>query len=83
MIMPRYFFHIEGDRPYHDEFGDELSHHEAAWREALRLARDIEDGLVPGRNWRLVVCLDDTRLYTVEISTKDHTPKPEARETIL
>ncbi|WP_376708282.1 DUF6894 family protein [Bradyrhizobium cenepequi] len=53
--MPRYFLHIEGTFPFHDESGTELRDARAVWREALLMTRDIESSLQPGGSWTLVV----------------------------
>ncbi|WP_458194122.1 DUF6894 family protein [Bradyrhizobium sp. UFLA05-153] len=53
--MPRYYFDIHNGHPYRDELGEDLPNDEAAWRTAIRLARDIEDKLAPGGVWKLVV----------------------------
>jgi hypothetical protein len=45
--MPRYFFDMTDGKPYRDGIGQELEDDRAAWREALRVARDIEDLLAP------------------------------------
>jgi hypothetical protein len=54
-LMPRYHFHIADGRPYRDEDGSELPSDDVAWREAKRMARDIEDALQPGERWQLEV----------------------------
>jgi hypothetical protein len=53
--MPRYFFHFEGQQPHTDTTGDALTDDEAAWREAVRLSRDVEHALRPGDSWTLSV----------------------------
>lgn len=47
--MPRYFFHFEGQQPHTDTTGEMLLDDEAAWREAVRLSRDVEHALRPRR----------------------------------
>jgi hypothetical protein len=69
--MPKYFFHIEGSRPYRDKFGEELPNDRMAWREAMRLARDIEDTLEPGQNWRLIVVDGQAVIYVIAITTEN------------
>jgi hypothetical protein len=49
--MPRYFFHFEGQQPHTDTTGEALTDDEAAWREAVRLSRDVEHALRPGDSW--------------------------------
>jgi hypothetical protein len=53
--MSRYFFHISGSDPFHDVEGMDLPDDRAAWREAKRLVRDIENNLEPGGDWHLNV----------------------------
>jgi hypothetical protein len=68
--MTRYFFHIDGERPHRDEVGEELSTDAAAWSVAMRLARDIEDSLGPGQDWKLEVHDADTAVFLVAITTR-------------
>jgi hypothetical protein len=65
--MPRYFFHIDAQKPYRDETGETHKNDRAAWRAALRLARDIEDNLAPGNSWALKVCRDETAIYSISV----------------
>jgi Domain of unknown function (DUF6894) len=67
--MPRYYFHLDGTRPYCDEDGTELPDDQAAWREAKRFARDIEGHLQPGEDWRLHVLKDSRLLYLLVVSS--------------
>lgn len=67
--MKRYFFHIEGESPYRDEIGEELRDDEAAWREAMRMVRDVESNLRPGQSWHLDVRAGRVAVYLVEIKT--------------
>ena len=53
--MSRYFFHISGADPFQDLEGMDLPDDKAAWREAKRLVRDIENNLEPGEEWQLEV----------------------------
>lgn len=69
-VMPRYFFDIHNGHPHHDEVGEELKDDHAAWREALRLTRDVEDVLTPGGSWRLQVRSREAALFQIEIDTK-------------
>jgi hypothetical protein len=48
----------------------DLESDQAAWREALRLVRDIEDVLLPGGNWHLGVRKGEAAIYRIDISTK-------------
>jgi len=68
--MPMYFFDIRNGETHQDEIGDELPNDAAAWREALRTAREIEDVLAPGNNWSMTVRREGTQLYHVEIRSK-------------
>ncbi|WP_145641660.1 DUF6894 family protein [Bradyrhizobium daqingense] len=68
--MRRYYFHFEGNRPHTDETGEFLEDDEAAWAAALRLVRDVENGLRPGENWTLRVVSEDTPVYILRVMTK-------------
>jgi hypothetical protein len=55
--MPRYYFHIDGEKPHSDGTGEELEHDARAWEAAVRTVRDIESGspqAINGR-WRSTV----------------------------
>jgi hypothetical protein len=65
--MPRYFFHLQGTRPYQDDGGVDLADDAAAWNEAKRFVRDIEHGLEPGDNWHLEVCREGRAIYSLKI----------------
>jgi hypothetical protein len=67
--MARYFFHIEGEKPHRDEIGEDLPDDEAAWRAAMRLARDVEDNLRPGQTWHLDIRDRDEPVYIIAITT--------------
>ena len=68
--MPRYFFHFEGTRPHRDTTGENLSDDEAAWREAIRLSRDIEHGVRPGDDWTLRVFDDSEPVFVLAMITQ-------------
>jgi hypothetical protein len=68
--MPMYFFDIRNGATHADEIGNELPNDAAAWREALRTAREIEDVLAPGNNWSMTVRREGTPLYHVEIRSE-------------
>ena len=52
--MQRYYFHFEGNRPHTDTTGEMLLDDEAAWREAVRLLRDVEHAVLRARRaWPL------------------------------
>jgi hypothetical protein len=57
--MARYFFHIDGLRPYVDESGTILRNDRAAWEEVRRTVHDIEDHMQPSEEWRIEVLRDD------------------------
>jgi hypothetical protein len=57
--MARYFFHIDGLRPYVDETGMILRDDQAAWEEVRRTVLDIEDHMQPGEEWRIEVLRDN------------------------
>ncbi|TYL96084.1 tRNA 5-methylaminomethyl-2-thiouridine synthase [Bradyrhizobium rifense] len=48
-------FHFEGQQPHTDTTGEALHDDEAAWREAIRLSRDVEHALRPSDSWTLSV----------------------------
>jgi len=68
--MPRYFFNLQGTRPFHDDGGLDLRDDAAAWAEAKRFARDIEGGLQPGDTWSLEVRRDDRPIYSLSIRAR-------------
>ncbi|WP_456702176.1 DUF6894 family protein [Bradyrhizobium sp. USDA 4449] len=68
--MQRYYFHFEGSRPHTDKAGEFLKSDEAAWDAALRLVRDVENGLRPGDQWILCVSSDDTPVFILRMTTE-------------
>jgi hypothetical protein len=66
--MPRYFFHIDGVRPHSDVEGEEHPDDASAWRAAIRVTRDIEDGFEPGHRWLLEVREGNAPVYLIEIA---------------
>lgn len=68
--MPRYFFHISGDDPFHDAEGMDLPDDEAAWREAKRLVRDIDSNLEPGQAWQLDVGDGKGAVFVITLGSK-------------
>jgi hypothetical protein len=68
--MPRYFFHIDHRHPHVDELGEQLPDDAAAWAEALRLTRDIEDRLRPGDRWSVEVRRHSKPIYRVSVTTE-------------
>ena len=67
--MPTFEFAISGARPFRDEV--QLPSFEAAWQQALSLARDIEDSLELGGTWKLEVSEAGTCLFRLEIGAVD------------
>jgi uncharacterized protein DUF6894 len=70
--MQKYFFHIAGAKPHRDDSGTPLRDDDAAWREAKRLARDIEDNLQPGESWQLEVTGESGPVYTLTFVSRRH-----------
>ena len=68
--MPRYFFHVHGTRPFHDDGGLDLPGDAAAWEEAKRFVRDIESALEPGETWHLEVPRDGGAIYSLKLCTR-------------
>ncbi|MET0222396.1 MAG: tRNA 5-methylaminomethyl-2-thiouridine synthase [Tardiphaga sp.] len=66
--MTRYHYDISGDHPFRDEDGMEQADDRAAWREATRLTRDIEDHLRPNGMWKLTVRTDTRLVYLIEVT---------------
>ena len=73
--MPRYFFDMTDGKPYRDGIGQELEDDRAAWREGLRVARDVEDLLAPGGNWLLQV-RRDVVVFRIDIRSEWLTENP-------
>ncbi|MBV8701315.1 DUF6894 family protein [Bradyrhizobium sp.] len=65
--MPRYYFDIDGDKPYRDNMGEDLASDEIAWRQAMRIVREIEDVLTPGGEWCLHVRAEETLLFRIKV----------------
>ena len=65
--MPRYFFHIEGEKPHHDEVGKELADDVVAWAQAVRMLRHTENGMQPGDNWTLRVFNGEKPIYVIAV----------------
>lgn len=68
--MPRYFFHIDGPKPYCDEVGAMLLDDRAAWNEARRTVRVIEHYQEPGQEWRIIVQSENTSVYSLTVSSR-------------
>jgi hypothetical protein len=67
--MPLYSFDISGGGPVMDAVGEELPDDDAAWKEAVRTARDVEWTLNPERSphWVLEVKRDRRMLFRIEV----------------
>jgi hypothetical protein len=78
----RYFFHIDGECPFRDDTGTELPDDRAAWREAMRLTRDVEANLTPGMKWHLQVSEGEIPVYRIVVCSECQRPpatdKPDA-----
>jgi hypothetical protein len=77
--MPRYSFDIaRNNKQFHrDEMGTELADDQAAWKEAMRCIREVEDVLSPGDRWRLTVRRDNIRIvFRIEIKTTGWLGRP-------
>ena len=68
--MPRYYFHIDGEKPHSDSTGEELEHDARAWEAAVRTVRDIESGFTPGDQWTLEVHRDRTPVFLISIASR-------------
>jgi hypothetical protein len=68
--MARYFFHISGSHPFQDGQGVEHPDDERAWREAMRLMRDVELNLRPEGTWGLAVREGDRLVYQIHVTAK-------------
>ena len=68
--VPRYFFDFENGQPHRDDVGESLQDDKAAWCEALRHARDIEDVLAPGGSWSLQVREKDETIFRINVTTE-------------
>jgi hypothetical protein len=67
--MPTYQFRISGSNPFYDA-DMQLPSSEAAWEEALRLVRDIEDSLRPGDSWTLNVGEEGMAIFRISVTTE-------------
>lgn len=69
--MPRYFFDIaRNEKQFHrDGVGTDIVDDHAAWKEAMRCVREVEDVLTPGDRWRLTVRRDVRIVFRIEIKT--------------
>lgn len=68
--MPRYFFDADDGRLYREDAGQNLADDRAAWLEALRFTRALEQVLAPGEGWRVEVRKDDMTIFRLEIRTE-------------
>jgi hypothetical protein len=67
--MPRYFYHISNGHPFEDTTGEDLPDDHAAWEEALRTVRDIEQTLrLDGANaWSVEVQRGDKPIFRIDV----------------
>ena len=70
LSMSRYFFHIEGEKPHHDEVGKELADDGAAWAQAVRMLRHTENGMQPDDNWTLRVFKGEEPIYVIAVVSR-------------
>jgi hypothetical protein len=69
--MAHYYYDISGDSPYLDVGGTAHSSDSAAWHDAVRLVRDIEEHLRPdGGKWGLTVREDGRIVYRIEVTAR-------------
>jgi len=68
--MTRYFFDIYNGHLHRDHLGEDLPDDARAWREALRIVRDVEDMLAPGGTWRLDVRAGHAPVYRIKIKAE-------------
>ena len=53
-----------------DHLGEDLPDDARAWREALRIVRDVEDMLAPGGTWRLDVRAGHAPVYRIKVKAE-------------
>ncbi|MGY8685277.1 tRNA 5-methylaminomethyl-2-thiouridine synthase [Bradyrhizobium sp. UFLA05-153] len=70
--MPEYYFSISNGKPYRSETGEELRDDRQAWKEALRLVRDVESALDPDGRWDLDVSDEGGLVYSIKIKARKH-----------
>ena len=68
--MRRYYFHFEGNKPHTDTMGEMLPDDETAWREAVRLLRDVEHDVRPGESWTLCVSDEGEPVFVLALVTR-------------
>jgi hypothetical protein len=68
--MVQYHYDILGDVPFRDEEGAYHLDDDSAWREAMRLVRDVEANLSPGGRWALTVREGDKLVFFIEVTAK-------------
>ena len=74
--MRRYYFHFEGKQPHTDTTGELLPDDEAAWREAVRLLRDVEHAVLPGDSWTLCVSDGEEPVFVLALVTRKFRDSP-------
>lgn len=70
--MALYHYDISGDCPFHDEEGAEHLDDQAAWRDAVRFVRDVEEHLRPNGTWFLTVRESGRTVYTIGVTSRTH-----------
>jgi hypothetical protein len=70
--MARYHYDISGDYPFLDEEGAEHLDDKAAWRDAVRLVRDVEEHLAPDGEWFLTVREGGRTVYSIGVTSRTH-----------
>jgi hypothetical protein len=70
--MAQYYYDISGDYPFLDEEGAEHLNDKAAWRDAVRLVRDVEEHLSPDGEWHLTVREGSRIVYSIEVTSRMH-----------
>ena len=66
--MTLYYYDISGDHPYRDDDGTEHAGDRAAWRDAVKLVRDVEDHLRPNGKWVLTVRSGDRIVFVIDVT---------------
>ncbi len=68
--MAQYYYDISGDSPFRDEEGAEHRDDKAAWRDAVRMIRDVEEHLRPDGTWLLTVREGSRTVYSIGVTSK-------------
>lgn len=65
--MTMYHYDISGDHPFNDESGAQHLNDSSAWRDAVKLIRDVEDHLGPNGLWILKVRDGNRLVFSIEV----------------